>query len=64
MTAGAERKDMSSDLYERALATTEFVQARTDLTPRVAIILGTGLGALAGVIDVDVSIPYLSLIHI
>ncbi len=58
MTAGVERKDMSSDLYERALATTEFVQARTDLTPRVAIILGTGLGALAGVIDVDVSIPY------
>lgn len=49
---------MSKDLYARALATTESIQARTDAPPRVAIVLGTGLGALSDVIDVDTTIPY------
>lgn len=49
---------MSTDLYARALATTESVHARTDTPPRVAIVLGTGLGALSDVIDVDTTIPY------
>lgn len=34
------------------------VRAHTDLTPRVAIILGTGLGRLAEEIDVERAIPY------
>ncbi|MGB1842133.1 MAG: purine-nucleoside phosphorylase [Longimicrobiales bacterium] len=49
---------MSTDLYARALATTESIHARTDTPPRVAIVLGTGLGALSDVIDVDTTIPY------
>ena len=49
---------MSTDLYTRALATTESIRARTDVPPRVAIVLGTGLGALTDVIDVDTTIPY------
>ena len=49
---------MSTDLYARALATTESIRARTDVPPRVAIVLGTGLGALSDVIDVDTTIPY------
>ncbi len=34
------------------------VQARTKLVPDVAIILGTGLGGLAGELDVETRIPY------
>jgi purine-nucleoside phosphorylase len=34
------------------------VRARSDLEPRVGIVLGTGLGALAREIQVDVAIPY------
>lgn len=34
------------------------IRARTDLAPDVAVILGTGLGGLAGEIDVAKAIPY------
>ena len=34
------------------------VQARTRLVPEVAIILGTGLGGLAGEVSVETRIPY------
>ena len=36
----------------------EAVRARTDIEPQIAIILGTGLGALAEEIDADMIIPY------
>ncbi|HKC46401.1 MAG TPA: purine-nucleoside phosphorylase, partial [Gemmatimonadales bacterium] len=39
-------------------AAVQAIRARTGLTPDVAIILGTGLGALAEAIKVDVAIPY------
>ena len=35
-----------------------FVRARTKIAPKIAIILGSGLGALAEQIDADVGIPY------
>lgn len=34
------------------------VRQRTDVTPRIGLILGTGLGRLADQIEVDVTIPY------
>jgi len=40
---------------ERAAA---FVRSRTRVTPKVAIILGSGLGALAGEIHADAVVPY------
>ena len=49
---------MSHDLYTRAQETAETVAARTDVQPRVGIVLGTGLGALTDVIDVDATIGY------
>jgi purine-nucleoside phosphorylase len=39
------------------------VRAHSDLEPHVAVILGTGLGGLAGDIDVAASIPYPDLPH-
>lgn len=35
-----------------------FVRSRTKLTPRLALILGSGLGALAGEVRADAVIPY------
>src|SRR5215467_3902915 len=45
-------------LYDQIEAAAEVVRERSTLKPEVAIILGTGLGGLAGEIDVEVSIPY------
>ena len=39
-------------------AAVQAIRARTGRTPEVAIILGTGLGALAEAIQIDVAIPY------
>jgi purine-nucleoside phosphorylase len=41
----------------------EAVRARSSLAPEVGIILGTGLGALAGRIEVETAIPYEELPH-
>ncbi len=38
--------------------TTSFIQNKIKLQPRVAIILGTGLGALGSKINIELSIPY------
>ncbi|MEJ2217260.1 MAG: purine-nucleoside phosphorylase [Gemmatimonadota bacterium] len=51
--------DQRAALEEAASA----VRAHSALKPRVAIILGTGLGGLAKEIDVAVSIPYPDLPH-
>jgi purine-nucleoside phosphorylase len=50
MTAGA--------LYDRIQSAADVVRARSTLEPGVAIILGTGLGGLAGEIDVEAEVPY------
>jgi purine-nucleoside phosphorylase len=49
---------------KRLRETVEAVRERSDLEPRVAIILGTGLGALADAVEVEAAVPYVDLPHI
>jgi purine-nucleoside phosphorylase len=48
----------TTDLRDRITTALAAIREQTDSKPSVAIILGTGLGALADDIDVDVSIEY------
>lgn len=48
----------AEDLVQRILTASETIKARTRIEPRLAIILGTGLGALAGEIEAETVIPY------
>jgi len=47
-----------ASIVEAARKAAEVVKSRTDITPRVGIILGTGLSALARKIKSDTAIPY------
>ncbi|MEM7416535.1 MAG: purine-nucleoside phosphorylase [Gemmatimonadota bacterium] len=49
---------MPSPLSERVAAAVDAVRAHTALEPRVGIVLGTGLGALAELVEVDAVVPY------
>ncbi len=48
----------TSDLHARAQNTADFLSDAVDVTPRIAMILGSGLGALADELSDPVSIPY------
>ena len=45
-------------LYERAEHAARIIRSRTTETPRIAIILGSGLGAFADDFENAVAIPY------
>lgn len=53
----------SSELRSQLDAAVAAIQARIDFQPEVAVILGTGLGALAREIRVEMSIPYADIPH-
>ena len=53
--------DASAHTLEAVTAAAEFVRARFDRAPDVAIVLGTGLGGLAREIDVEVALEYVDL---
>ncbi len=48
----------ASNLYARAEHAARTIRTRTSLEPRVAIVLGSGLGAFADEFDESVAIPY------
>lgn len=56
---------LTKELDQRATidAAVETIRERTDITPSIAIILGTGLGGLVEQMRVDVAIPYEELPH-
>ena len=48
----------STSLYERAEHATRIIRARINVEPRVAVVLGSGLGGFADDFEEAVSIPY------
>ena len=48
----------STSLYERAEHATRIIRARTTVEPRIAIVLGSGLGGFADDFEESVGIPY------
>jgi purine-nucleoside phosphorylase len=47
-----------NDQMEKIIAARDFIQSKTIIKPQIAIILGSGLGALANEVQVDAVIPY------
>jgi len=54
---------MASTLFDRATAAAALVLVRTPLRPRVAIVLGSGLGAFAEQIEGATAIPFAEIPH-
>jgi len=50
--------EISTSLYERAEHAAQTLRARTTLQPRIALVLGSGLGAFADEFEEAVAIPY------
>jgi len=48
----------STSIYERAEHATRIIRARTTVEPRVAVVLGSGLGGFADDFEEPVAIPY------
>jgi len=48
----------STSIYERAEHATRIIRARTTVEPRIAIVLGSGLGGFADDFEEPVAIPY------
>src|SRR5690349_24398451 len=48
----------STSLYERAEHATRIIRARTNVEPRIAVVLGSGLGGFADDFEEPVAIPY------
>lgn len=46
------------DLYDKIQETAAFIRQRTQVPPRVGIILGSGLGGLTDILDTQAQIPY------
>jgi purine-nucleoside phosphorylase len=49
------------DDFHRAQQAVQFIQARTPLRPRIALVLGSGLGGFADELDSSVGIPYVDI---
>jgi purine-nucleoside phosphorylase len=47
-----------SKQMEKIIAARDYIQARTQIRPQIAVILGSGLGALADDVQVDAVFPY------
>jgi purine-nucleoside phosphorylase len=53
----------TASTLEKATAAAEFISARGSTTPRVGLILGSGLGELADELEAAVAVPYSEIPH-
>ena len=44
--------------YEKLLESRDYVRSRTDFRPKVALVLGSGLGGFASELEVACEVPY------
>ena len=58
MSPARAKKAASGDEFSRATRAAKFIQSRTKLRPRIALILGSGLGAFADQLSSAKRIPY------
>jgi purine-nucleoside phosphorylase len=58
VAAGAPKAGTQAGEFERAGAAAEFVHSQTALRPKIALVLGSGLGAFADEFDSATKIPY------
>ncbi len=54
---------MPGTIFEKANAAAEFIARRTELRPRIAIVLGSGLGAFAQQLEGATAIPFAEIPH-
>ncbi len=47
-----------SEQLERITAARDYIRVRTQIRPQIAVILGSGLGALVDEVQVDTVFPY------
>lgn len=50
-------------MLEQIQEATRYIQSQTNLQPAIGIILGTGLGALAGEVTIETTLPYETIPH-
>jgi purine-nucleoside phosphorylase len=63
MTPGAPQIQEALDAFTRAEAAANFIRSQTALRPRIAIVLGSGLGAFADALAEPARIPYQNIPH-
>lgn len=51
------------DIFEQAAAAADYIRERIDIVPRVAVVLGSGLGGFANNVEHPVAIPYSEIPH-
>jgi len=50
-------------IFENATEAAEFLRAKIEVTPRIAIVLGSGLGEIAAQVESPICIPYSEIPH-
>jgi purine-nucleoside phosphorylase len=54
---------MAITIFDKATAAAQFVSAQTELRPKIAIVLGSGLGAFAEQLESATAIPFAKIPH-
>lgn len=55
--------ETTSDYYEKIQETAAFLRSKTSLTPRIGVVLGSGLGEVAEAVEEAVILPYKEIPH-
>jgi purine-nucleoside phosphorylase len=59
----SRKGDVVRGVYEQIQEAADFILTKTKTRPRFGLVLGTGLGDVAGAIDADAVIPYAEIPH-